>query len=333
MKKYLFLLSAAVMIIPAYGGIFRHDVPAAQYKALARQQQFDCVGIVLDSDGRQMHGSCVLIGNRYVLSAAHVLLVNDIRVDTFFLDANGKVTTRQVKGGAMALVNQPVNSRPGNAAAYTFSFGSRLYRGKQLRVNSHYLDSLNSPAGDYCGDLVIVELDDTVTAVQPATLNDRIDEQGALITGVGYGISGPADKRDDCLGRMEKIAGQNVIDKISGFEVEGRASLLGFDFDHPTQPDRNRMGAAKALPLEYNPVSGDSGGGIFRQVNGSWQLLGIVSGGPESGVDMAQVVKHADWYGSIAQCARVAVFREWILQTINELEKTRQHAVSPDLDK
>jgi hypothetical protein len=263
----------------------------------------------------------VLIGNKYVLSAAHVFMVRDIRVDTLYTDKNGKHTNKQVEGGTTMLLNQPVNERPGEIGDFSFRFNGHRYYGKQFRIYQAYLDSLSNQ-NIFCGDLVLIELEDTVAGVTPAILNTAFDEKNTVITGVGYGASGPGDKLEDVGPFLEKIAGQNVVDKIEGFEVDGKPTLLSFDFDAPDRNDCNRMGSAKPLPLEWSPGGGDSGGGLFRQVNKKWQLVGIITGGPESGLNMEMYMKTKGSYGGISQNARVSVFNEWIKETINEFGKT-----------
>jgi hypothetical protein len=76
------------------------------------------------------------------------------------------------------------------------------------------------------------------------------------------------------------------------------------------------MGSATPLPLEWKPGGGDSGGGLFRQVKGQWQLVGIITGGPHSGLDMEQYAKTGGYYGSITENARVSAFYDWIKGTM-----------------
>ena len=64
-------------------GIIRHDVPEKKYLKLGKQKQFGCVG----ETGR---GSCVLINERYVLSAAHCFIDSDTRPDTLDTMLDGK---------------------------------------------------------------------------------------------------------------------------------------------------------------------------------------------------------------------------------------------------
>ncbi len=80
------------------------------------------------------------------------------------------------------------------------------------------------------------------------------------------------------------------------------AKMWAFDFDDPTNPTTHRFGSSDPLPLEIGGAKGDSGGGVFINLDGRWQLCGIVSGG------LNRQVK----YGSVAALARVSSANAWI---------------------
>src|SRR5262245_61834403 len=63
-----------------FSGIIRDDVKEEKYLQFAHQKQFDCVGQVYKDSSAS--GSCVLISDHYVLSAAHVFIEYDTRQDT-----------------------------------------------------------------------------------------------------------------------------------------------------------------------------------------------------------------------------------------------------------
>jgi len=332
MKKCWLLLVMAIAALQVYGGVYRHDVSPEKYKKLAREKQFDCVGMVLTNCGVDYHGdckfrgSCVLIGKKYVLTAAHCITHVDIRLDTFYLDQNRKRVDSPVKGGAMLILNQPVATCSDTTANFSFRFKDRLYYAVKWQIYKPYLDSVNAKPGvNFCGDLALVELTDTVEGVIPANLNVAFDEQGAIITGVGYGISGAANRVDDLGPFCEKIAGQNMADSIEGYKVKGIPSLLSYDFDSPTDTGYNHMGSAKPLPLEWSPAAGDSGGGVFRNYHGHWQLVGIIVGGPHSGYNSESDRKNC--YGGIASCERISVFNDWIRETMSGFDVADMQAV------
>jgi hypothetical protein len=328
MKKH-FLIMLLLASVLAYAGVYRHDVSPEKYKQLAQQKQFDCVGLALTNCGENYHGrctfvgGCVLIGKKYVLSAAHLFTKKIIRLDTVYFDKNHKRTDTFLgfeKGGSMAIINQPVaEMQDTDLGNYAFRFKDRLYYPKRWQIYKPYLDSLNLPERvDFCGDLIIAELNDTVAGVAPMALNESYDEQGAVETGVGWGGSGPADRPDDVGVFFEKIAGQNVVDSVLGNNVKGKCSLLSCDFDDPAGKMPNRMGSPKPLPMEWTPSGGDCGGGLFRQVHGRWQLVGITSGCPGSGYDPGAA--HTTCYGNISGYIRTVVFNDWIRQTVQGFE-------------
>lgn len=312
MKKLL-IVAAISVASSAHAGIYRHDVSAESYKKLAREKQFDCVGMVLDDAGQKLIGSCVLIGSRYVLSAAHCFVAADIRVDTFYLDKNGKARKTPFEGATRMLVNQPVNRHPDDISNYSFRFGDRRYYPKRMKINPTYLDSIRLTFGP--GDIAVIELVDSVEGITPISLNRQYDELNGIVTGVGYGASGPADRLEDIGPYREKIAGQNVVDKINGYKVNGQPTVLESDMDDPTNKDCNKTGSAEPLPLEWMPGGGDSGGGLFRQVNDRWQLAGIIIGG----MSTEQLSKRS-YYGGVSEYTRVSCFYNWIQQTIHDFE-------------
>jgi len=320
MKQILFLATTILLATTTQAGIYRHDVSPEKYRELARNKQFDCVGQVIGAEGTDaLGGSCVLIGKRYVLSAAHVFVVAGHGKDTTYFDSAGKKTTHLQKGGRTVIVNLSGSRQVGKLKNYTFKFNERTYNAKNIKIYQSYIDSAEN-YNYFCGDLALIELTDTVAGIEPATLNRSYNELGMVITGVGYGVSGPADKPDDVGPHNEKIAGQNTVDEIIGFRVNGRHAIMSCDFDHPTRNDCNKMGSANPLELEYTCGGGDSGGGIFIQHRGKYLLAGITTGGPNSGINIDQLLK-TGYYGQIMQTTRISVFYDWIQETIKGFKK------------
>jgi hypothetical protein len=109
----------------------------------------------------------------------------------------------------------------------------------------------------------------------------------------------------------EKIAGENTIDSISGPLLNGNPTDLMADFDSPLNPELSVMGDSKPLPLEYCFSGGDSGGGLFREKGGKWELIGICH---RSTMTVELLVKYG-YYGEIMRWTRVSAFRDWIDKT------------------
>ncbi|MES2478480.1 MAG: trypsin-like serine protease [Bacteroidota bacterium] len=262
---------AACMFLTFSSGISRHDVDEKAYLNLAAEQQFDCVGQVFNET--TAIGSCVLISDHFVLSAAHV-----------FMDKHKK--------GVIS------------AAKLYLVFNGQKVKVKNVILHPYYLDAATK---GNC-DIALIELEQAVNGIKPATVNTAFDELNSLIIGVGYGASGPADNPKLVSGYNKKIAGENVIDSIGGLQYSGSETLLLCDFDHPERKDCNKMGSPIPRPLEYVCSGGDSGGGIFRKNDKNWQLLGICSGGGANVIQLLQT----GYYGQTMEWTRVSAFAGWI---------------------
>lgn len=303
------VLTAVLLVtsVAVFAGVYRHDVAAKKYQALARQKQFDCVGRVMT--GREKHnGTCVLISNRYALTAAHLFIESDVRNDTMYLAKDGRRTDTLEKGGSTLISYMPINNRVGDAKNYSVLINGKYYQARRVIIYPAYLDSMNAKTGNVYGDLALIELSEPVEGIVPAVVNSASNELGTTITGVGYGASGPADKPGLVEAHNEKIAGQNVADTLLGPMINGRESRIACDFDHATRTDCNKMGAATPVPMEYTWAGGDSGGGVFMQTNGQWLLCGTITG---TTTDVAQLLK-TGYYGQQLQFTRLSVFAEWI---------------------
>lgn len=291
MKKIIFVGATLSLTLSVHAGIYRHDKKVKKYAALAAQPQFDCVGQLWK--GSEWHGSCVLVGGRYVLSAAHCFIEASYRPDTI------------KHGNQTIVVNQPYNQHLASSSAYQVLFNGRKYQCKELKVYHEFMDTVTRGSLD----VALLELTEEVAGVAPAVMNAKFDELNGQITGVGYGVSGPANKPDKVKSGRKKLAGENVVDSIGGYKLNDNFTTMFCDFDYPAHEECNKMGSATPRPLEYICGGGDSGGGLFRQTaKGAWELIGICHG---NGVDVDQLMK-TGYYGQIMSWTRVSVFRSWI---------------------
>jgi secreted trypsin-like serine protease len=291
-KKVLLSVLGVILFLTFFSGIIRHDVDEKAYLALASEKQFDCVGRVYKDTSES--GSCILIGDRFVLSAAHVFIDSDFRPDT--MDYNGQKVISYL----------PYNHRVTDVSKLSLIFKGQKVKIKNVLLHPNYLDSLTKGS---C-DIALLELEQPVKNITPAKLNISLDELNSNVVGVGYGASGPADRPDLVGIYNKKIAGENVVDSIGGQLYLGHETLLFCDFDHPTRKDCNKLGSPTPRPLEYICAGGDSGGGLFRRKNNNWELIGTCFGG---GVDINQLIK-SGYYGQTMQWTRVSVFAKWINQ-------------------
>jgi hypothetical protein len=292
MKKQRIILIALLCIYTVAGaGIYRHDRKESDYTDLGAQPQFSCVGQIMHQG--EMHGSCVLIGKKYVLSAAHVFILADHREVT--TTGNGQTLT----------MNEPYNRHIGNADEYAVVFNGKQYKCKTLTVYPRYLDTITKDGLD----IALLELEEPVTGITPATISTGYNELHADVTGVGWGVYGRADKPGEIvMGEPKKLGGENVIDSIGGYVLDNRPTAMFCDFDHPTDTTCNKLGSAAPRNLEYICGGGDSGGGLFRQTKTGWELVGICHG---SALNVNQLIK-TGYYGQVMSWMRVSVFADWI---------------------
>lgn len=273
-----------------FSGIIRDDVNEKNYLSLATEKQFDCVGRTYKDTSAI--GSCVLISDRFVLSAAHVFIDSDTRPDT--MEFNGKITVHYIN----------YNRRVTDVTKLYLMFNGQKVKVKNLLLHPNYLDSLTKGS---C-DMALLELEEPLKNITPAKVNTAFDELNSNVVGVGYGASGPANRPDLVSLQNKKIAGENVIDSIGGKKYLGLETILVCDFDHPTRNDCNKSGSPIPRPLEYICSGGDSGGGLFRQKNNTWELIGICSG---SSVNINQLMK-TGYYGQTMEWTRVSLFTNWL---------------------
>lgn len=289
MKKPFTIVLSLCLFTLFFNGIIRHDVNEEEYLKLGKQQQFDCVAqIYRNSDPK---GSGVLIKEKYILTAAHIAVESEIKEDTI------------VQNNMVLTVFQPFNEHIDKANLFVEINGQRI-KAKNVIVHPGYTADIKK---GYC-DLMVIELEEPVKTIHPAKLNKKRDEMGAEVTGCGFGVSGIADKPETVAPYNKKIAGENTIDSIGGKSFKNHYTEIFADFDHPTRNDCNLMGSPKPRTLEYSVGGGDSGGGLFRQTNGKWELIGICSG---ASTDFNTLVK-SGYYGQAMSWTRVSVFNEWI---------------------
>ena len=108
--KFIFIVIISVFSFNvSYSTIFRHDTDSSKYAELAKEKQYQCVGrlykIIGDDEAGEesedyqlgdlslgMQGSCVLINDRFVLTAAHCVTKVKIKDSTEYLNDTTKIT-------------------------------------------------------------------------------------------------------------------------------------------------------------------------------------------------------------------------------------------------
>src|SRR5687767_1908403 len=128
-NKTVILITSLFALMIFFSGIIRHDVKEDLHLRLAKQKQFDCVGQVsFGSNPTGYDGSCVLINEKFGLSAAHVFMTGESRKDTVMMN------------GQKVVLNSPINTRVIDADKISLSFNGKTVKVKKLTLHPNYLD-------------------------------------------------------------------------------------------------------------------------------------------------------------------------------------------------
>jgi hypothetical protein len=316
LMKMLIIILCVCCSLQANSIIFPKDAEISKYLKLANQRQFQCVGRVKKqsaandssfakkigiSDSLIPNGTCILISDRYVLSAAHIF-TQEITKDTVVrLSNNQKIKT---------YISLGEYQKP--TALYRFVFGDKVYEADTILFHPNYMSQ--NPQGQWKNyDICLIKLKKPVQGIQVPKLYMGSDEVGKKATGVGWGYYGDATLRNQKIGK--KLAGENMVDTIWSYRDSLKAALV-CDFDSPKTIDCNATGSSNALDLEFITNGGDSGSGLFVQKNKQWYLIGL---GPSGGMESEKFKKYGACYCHSFYYVRVSVLRQWITNTMKQL--------------
>lgn len=163
---------------------------------------------------------------------------------------------------------------------------------------------------DFLGgaDLALIKLSAPVSNLATAALHQGGGELGSVATAVGYGQTGTGltGAQPGTNGTLR--GGHNVIDALG--TVRGWDSrILLTDFDNPLR-DESNYGDSTPLDLEYSIAPGDSGGALFIEFNGGWELAGVTSF-----INSTDGIPNGD-YGDSNGFTRVSDYNAWISSVI-----------------
>ncbi|MFM9873791.1 MAG: trypsin-like serine protease [Fimbriimonadaceae bacterium] len=273
-KSQSLILGAVALALPVVGSAItvRDNVTEAQSIAFASQSQFASVGEINGASG-------VLISDQWVLTAWHVVV-----------------------GAA------------GNPSSLNFRVGGTDYQASEVRLLADAAANFNDVLVDG-RDLALVRLTNAVVGVNPAQLYTGSSEIGNTASIIGFGNFGTGSGGSIGGSGGVKRGMRNSLDlytvNLGGGNIDGSTTRTGSilsDFDNNTS-GANQTGTPNWLDLEGNLAGGDSGGAMFIESNGQYQLAGINSfvAGP-NGVPLAG-------YSYLSGYTSVSWNQQWIAST------------------
>jgi Trypsin len=147
-------------------------------------------------------------------------------------------------------------------------------------------------------DVALIKLEHPVTDITPAQIYRGMEEEGQIVKIVGRGATG-----NGLVGEYPHSPHRGELRRAFSRVISADERWLGLRFVAPP----------KAVALEGMPADGDSGAPVFLEINGSWQLAGIVSRklttGKLSGFSCCR-------YGQITYQLRISRYATWIDSTI-----------------
>ncbi len=149
----------------------------------------------------------------------------------------------------------------------TFTINGHTYSADTSSYHRH------PDVGDVYMDYALFQLTQSVPGIEPAWLyhpsfGSLLGREGTL---VGYGRTGTG-LTGDIEPSGTKRACQNMIDVYVREPYTFRS-----DFDNPLNPGDSSMGSSVPLDLEGSVAPGDSGGGVYVDINGRSFVAGVTA--------------------------------------------------------
>lgn len=282
-----------------FSGVGRDDVPLKEYYRFAEDSVFRCIGEAYATKGNTFILSCVVIGDRYLLSAAH----------GYYVDSDSLVMDSVTVLGKKYPLKRPASSWLDEAGSFYFRIGGKKYYARKITVHPDFVSDFGSPQYN---DIALIELTEPIGSFHAAVLYTGSSEGGSRGIACGYGAASKAQNNGIWpFARRKKMAGENHIDSLGGNRLGDQWGVLFADMDHPRTSVCNRMGSSTPLPLEWRSDQGDCGSGLFIQQDGQWRLAGI-SFGPSYFDDEKTYREKYGYYGFIDGWTRISPLVEWI---------------------
>lgn len=244
------------------GIIVRHDVAPGKYEI--RNSDFPAV-FYLEQQGLRRICGATVIHDRWAITAAHCIYETSLGSTI----ENGRVFVVKV-GGKIRKIDT-VTLHPA-------------------------ITNKESPEVD----LALLRFEDASSIPLPISVNRESNEEGKIVTLVGWGYFGLGT-----TGRQYNDgAKRRAHNKISQAE-----STLRFIFDDP------RIRGSGSLPIEGSLGLGDSGGPALIEAEGEYQIAGVAIG-EVGGYEYSEETQGK--YGAVAVYERISLHIDWIESVIGK---------------
>lgn len=226
--------------------------------------------------------SGALIGNRHVLTAAHVV------------------------GGA-----SPTNV----AFVLPSESGSRTYAAASISVFPGFAGTRRGADGIWHDDLAVVQLAEPVAPGVPFYALYSGPLANEIVTIVGYGASGDGAKGVTSGARASvRRFGRNRVDRLLADDEGGPAAeVFAFDFDGPDAatnvlgpPADANLTLGEHIEAQY--AGGDSGAPAFVNDQGHWKIAGVAAFNASTAASSGSMVR----FGALGGGTVVASYLPWI---------------------